>query len=130
VSDPVRPAIAGRLDFALAQKTWTPCRGRVPPLTADEVETYLPRTPGWAPNGDCTKIEAGFRFKNFHQALEFVKDVSELAETEFHHPLEMTFGWGFCRMTLQTKKIKGLHENDFIMAAKVNQIAARHGASN
>lgn len=114
-------------EIALAQKTCTPCRGGVPPLTADEVETYLPRAPGWAPNEDRTKIEAAFRFKNFRQTLEFVKDVGELAEAEFHHPLEIVFGWGFCRMTLQTKKIKGLHENDFIMAAKVNQIAARHG---
>ena len=115
-------------EIALAQKTCTPCRGGVPPLTADEVAAYLPQATGWEPNGDRTKIEAAFRFKNFRQTLEFVKDVGELAEAEFHHPLEITFGWGFCRMTLQTKKIKGLHENDFIMAAKVNQIAARYGA--
>lgn len=88
----------------------------------------LPQAPGWDPNEDRTKIGAAFRFKNFRQTLEFVKDVGELAETEFHHPLEIVFGWGFCRMTLQTKKIKGLHENDFIMAAKINEIAAVHGA--
>jgi 4a-hydroxytetrahydrobiopterin dehydratase len=112
---------------AFAQKTCTPCRGGVPPLTADEVENYLAQAPGWKPNGDSTTIEAAFRFKNFRQTLAFVKDVGELAEAEFHHPLEIAFSWGFCRMTLQTKKIKGLHENDFIMAAKINEIAALHG---
>ncbi len=48
----------------------------------------------------------------------------ELAKSEFHHPLFIKFGWGFCAIVLQTKKIKGLHENDFIMAAKINEIAA------
>ena len=47
----------------------------------------------------------------------------ELAESEFHHPVSISFGWGFCTIVLQTKKIRGLHENDFIMA-KINEIAA------
>ncbi len=49
----------------------------------------------------------------------------QLAEAEFHHPISITFGWGFAGVVLQTKKIKGLHENDFIMAAKFNEIANR-----
>lgn len=71
---------------------------------------------------DNTKIEAEFSFKSFRKALDFVCAVGELAESEFHHPLSMNFGWGFAKIVLQTKKIKGLHENNFILAAKINEI--------
>ena len=54
--------------------------------------------------------------------------VGELAESEFHRPVSIKFGWGLIAIVLQTKKIKGLHENDFIMAAKINEIAAGIGA--
>jgi len=61
--------------------------------------------------------------------LDFVSQVGELAEAEFHHPLSINFGWGFATIMLQTKKIKGLYENDFIMAAKINEIATGMDAS-
>lgn len=77
-----------------------------------------------------TKIEARFKFKNFRQTLDFVTAVGELAESEFHHPASINFGWGFCAIVLQTKKIKGLHENDFILATKINEIAAGMGAGD
>ena len=109
---------------ALAQKKCTPCRGGVPPLNPDEVQSSLAQVTGWnAADGD-TKIAGEFRFKNFRQTLDFVTAIGELAESEFHHPISISFGWGFCTIVLQTKKIKGLHENDFIMAAKINEIAA------
>jgi pterin-4a-carbinolamine dehydratase len=69
-------------------------------------------------------IERTFRFKNFAEAFEFVKRAGDLAEEEGHHP-DISFGWGYATVSLQTKKIKGLHENDFIMAAKLDQIADR-----
>ncbi len=116
------------IEAALAQKTCTPCHGGVPALASDEVRSLLPQAAGWtAMNGD-TKIEAAFKFKNFRQTLDFVTAVGELAESEFHHPVSITFGWGFCVIVLQTKKIKGLHANDFIMAAKINEISANMGA--
>ena len=111
-------------EAALAQKKCTPCRGGVAPLNSDEVQSSLPQVTGWrAVDGD-TKIAGEFRSKNFRQTLDFVTAVGELAESEFHHPVSINFGWGFCTIVLQTKKIKGLHENDFIMAAKINEIAA------
>src|SRR5262249_20795931 len=64
-----------------------------------------------------------FRFSNFREALGFVADVSDLAETEGHHP-DISFGWGYATISLRTKKIKGLHENDFIMASKIDRIFA------
>ena len=115
-------------EAALAQKTCVPCRGGVPPLSSNEVQSLLPQATGWSSIDDDTKIAGEFRFKNFRQTLDFVIAAGELAESEFHHPISIRFGWGFCTIVLQTKKIKGLHENDFIMAAKINKIAANMGA--
>ncbi len=115
-------------EAALVQKMCTPCRGGVPPLTPDEVQSLLPQATGWSATDGDTKIAGEFRFKNFRQTLDFVTAVGELAECEFHHPVLINFGWGFCAIVLQTKKIKGVHENDFIMAAKINEIAAGMGA--
>ena len=71
---------------------------------------------------DSHRIERTFQFKNFAEAFVFVQRVADLAEAEGHHP-DVCFGWGYATVSLQTKKIKGLHENDFIMAAKLDQMA-------
>lgn len=107
----------------LAHKTCTPCKGGIAPLPANAVEELAAQTTGWKAIADHTKIEGHFSFKNFRAALDFVREVGELAERELHHPLLINFGWGFAAIVLQTKKIKGLHENDFIMAAKIDNIA-------
>lgn len=106
----------------LTQKTCTPCRGGVPPLAEAEAHRYLKDTPGWALLEHGKRIERTFRFKNFRQALDLVDRVGALAEDEQHHP-DITFGWGYATISLYTHKIQGLHENDFIMAAKINQLA-------
>ncbi len=111
-------------EAALAQKKCTPCRGGVAPLNSDEVQSSLPQVTGWSAADGDTKIAGEFRFKNFRPTLDFVTAIGELAESEYHHPVSISFGWGFCTIVLQTKKIKGLHENDFIIAAKINKIAA------
>ncbi len=107
----------------LAEKTCVPCRGGIPPLPPDEVMNLLPEAAGWEAIDEHAKIQGHFKFKNFRESLNFVSKVGELAEAEFHHPLFINFGWGFATIVLQTKKIKGLHENDFIIAAKINGIA-------
>ena len=107
----------------LVHKSCTPCRGGVPPLTREAAEAYLERAPDWRLSADASLIERDFRFGNFRDAYAFVRQVSELAETEGHHP-DISFGWGYADISLQTKKIKGLHENDFIMAAKIDQLFA------
>jgi 4a-hydroxytetrahydrobiopterin dehydratase len=106
----------------LAEKTCTPCRGGIPPLTADEAESYRVQAPDWALLDDATRIERTYRFKNFAQAAAFVHQTADLAEAEAHHP-DISFGWGYVTVSLRTKKIKGLHENDFIIAAKLDRIA-------
>ena len=102
----------------LTQKSCTPCRGGIPPLAKAEVAKLLPQARGWDSIDDGTKLQGNFKLQNFRTSLEFIRQVGELAETEFHHPLFIKFGWGFATIVLQTKKMKGLHENDFIMAAK------------
>jgi 4a-hydroxytetrahydrobiopterin dehydratase len=104
----------------LAAKSCTPCRGGVAPLSAAAAEAFLEEAPGWLLQ-DGRRIERTWRFKSFRQAFAFVGAVAELAEGEGHHP-DITFGWGYATISLHTHKIKGLHENDFIMAAKIDRL--------
>ena len=108
----------------LAQKKCTPCRGGVPRLTLAEAEHFRSQTPNWELRDDGSRIERHFRFRNFQEALGFVRDIGNLAETEAHHP-DVSFGWGYATISLRTKKIKGLHENDFIMASKIDRMFDR-----
>ncbi len=105
----------------LAETRCVPCRGGIPPLTPSEVEALKPEVPDWqvvAQDG-IPRLERVIRFKDFQSALEFTQKVGALAEEEDHHPRLIT-EWG--RVTVQwwTHKIKGLHQNDFIMAAKTD----------
>ena len=109
---------------ALASKTCTPCRGGVPPLLREQAEILLAQAPDWQLSDEAHQIERSFRFRDFREALTFVQEIGELAEDEGHHP-NISFGWGNATVSLQTKKIKGLHENDFIMATKIDRIFAR-----
>ena len=108
---------------ALAERTCTPCRGGIPKLTGDEAERYRAQeAPGWTLVEDATRIERRYRFKDFGEAFAFVARAAELAEAQGHHP-DIGFGWGYATVSLRTKKIKGLHENDFVMAAKLDRLA-------
>lgn len=108
---------------ALTAKSCTPCRGGIPPLTIVEAQGYLAQAPDWDLLDDGRKIQRTYRFKNYGEALGFVQRAGELAEAEGHHP-DILFGWGYATVSLQTKKIKGLHENDFIMAAKLDGLSS------
>ena len=110
----------------LVEKVCTPCRGGVPPLTRDEAERYRDLVQDWELSDDARLIRRSYRFSNFREALAFAQDVGALAEAEGHHP-EVCFGWGYAAVSLRTKKIKGLHENDFIMAAKIDRLAGGAG---
>ena len=108
----------------LVEKTCTPCRGGVPALTEEEAQVLREQAPDWILLDDAHRIERKFRFANFREALAFVQQAGELAEAEGHHP-DVCFGWGYATVSLKTKKIKGLHENDFIMAAKIDRLASQ-----
>ena len=105
----------------LAAKTCTPCRGGIPPLEPEAARRFLADVPGWELLDGAHKIQRSYRFANFREALAFVDEVGALAENEGHHP-DIAFGWGYATISLQTKKIKGLHENDFILAAKIDRL--------
>src|SRR5690242_17183284 len=106
----------------LADKTCTPCRGGIPPLTLEEAERYHAQAPEWVLRDAATRNERTYRFRNFDEAFRFVSRAARLAEAEAHHP-DISFGWGYATVSLRTKKIKGLHENDFIMAVKLDRLS-------
>ncbi|MDX1813103.1 MAG: 4a-hydroxytetrahydrobiopterin dehydratase [Gammaproteobacteria bacterium] len=105
----------------LDQKSCIPCQGGIPPLTGEEAAKLLPEADKWKLIDDNTKLQRNFAFDNFVQALNFVNKVGELSEAEGHHP-DISFGWGYCSVIFYTHKINGLHENDFVMAAKTNKL--------
>jgi len=100
-----------------------PCRGGEPTVTEEEVQIFLPQVPDWQINelDGIKRLERRFKFKNFREALAFTNQVGELAEREDHHPLLQT-EWGKVTVMWWTHKIKGLHRNDFIMAAKTDEL--------
>lgn len=106
----------------LTTKKCTPCQGGVPPMSCDIAESYLNEAPGWELLDNATRLKRTFKFDNFEDAMRLAQRIGELCEAEGHHP-DLKIGWGYCRVEFQTHKINGLHENDFIMAAKVNQLA-------
>jgi len=107
--------------MALTDKTCVPCRGGVPPLTLAEAEGLRAEVPDWALTNEGTRIERDFTFDDFAAAIAFVNKVGLIAEAQGHHP-DITFGWGYAHVVFFTHKIKGLHENDFVMAAKVDDV--------
>lgn len=107
--------------MALNQESCAPCKGGVDPLSIDESREFLKQTEGWSLIDGSTKLRREFKFKNFIEAQNFVNKVGKLAEEEQHHP-DIKFGWGYAEIQIYTHKIGGLHENDFILAAKINGI--------
>ena len=90
-------------------------------MGAEEAGRMVAMIPGWTLEEEATGIRREFRFRNFVEAMGFARQVGELAETEGHHP-DLSVGWGYCTVRFQTHSIRGLHENDFILAAKVNRL--------
>ena len=101
------------------------CRGGEPTVTDEEMAEFQPQVPEWqvVEREGVKRLERAFKFKNFVQALTFTNKVGELAEEEDHHPTLVT-EWGKSTVTWWTHKIKGLHRNDFIMAAKTDRLYA------
>lgn len=105
----------------LQNKKCVPCEGGISPIAAEELAGYIVKTPEWQVIANGKELERKFKFKNFRQSLAFVDKVGEIAEGENHHP-DIEFGWGYCNIRLSTHAIGGLHENDFIVAAKIDRI--------
>ncbi len=104
------------------------CRRGAPRVTAEEAAALRPQIPEWEPTEreGVPRLERVFRFPDFAEALAFTVRVGELAEAEGHHPALLT-EWGRVTVTWWTHKIRGLHRNDFIMAAKTDALAREAG---
>ena len=105
----------------LASKTCVPCRGGIPPLKGQELKKLHEQVPNWQVSNEH-HLTREFKFPDFRTALDFVNKVGELAEQQGHHP-DILLKWGSAGITLWTHKIDGLTESDFIMAAKIDQLA-------
>jgi 4a-hydroxytetrahydrobiopterin dehydratase len=109
---------------SLASKHCVPCTGGTPPLPADEIAPLLAQLgDGWDVR-DGVRLRKTFRFGDFAGAVAFVNVIALIAEAEGHHP-DLLVSWGKVRVDLQTHVIKGLTESDFIMAAKIDEAAAK-----
>ena len=105
----------------LAQKKCVPCEVGGTALTKEEAHVLLAQTPGWQLDEDAKKISRNFKFKDFKEALAFANKVGAIAEGAGHHP-DILLKWGKVVVELSTHAIKGLSENDFILAAKIDTI--------
>ena len=109
----------------LADKKCIPCEGGIPSFDKSEIHKYLKKVDGWDVKSDEDKIYyliKKFKFKNFLESQNFINKVGEIAEKEGHHP-DISFGWGYAKVKIFTHAIKGLHESDFVLAAKVDRIS-------
>ena len=114
----------------LVEQKCEACRAGAPPVTAEEIKEFQPKIPDWRiiKEDDIPKLEREFKFKNFKDAIGFTDAVGTAAEEEGHHP-RLTSEWGRVVVTWWTHKIKNLHKNDFIMAAKTDAIYKQRFAS-
>ena len=107
---------------SLAAKQCTPCEGNTPALTRAEIDARLSAVPEWKLSDDGRLIRRKYKFKDFVTALAFLQKVGELAEEEQHHPDLHLTGYKNAAVELSTHAIGGLSENDFIVAAKIDQL--------
>tara|TARA_Y100000996_G_scaffold343468_1_gene281093 strand:+ start:283 stop:627 length:345 start_codon:yes stop_codon:yes gene_type:complete len=108
----------------LIKKKCEPCEGKVIPFDISEIHKYQKKVDGWniiKNNTEVYLLEKNFKFKDFKDSQDFVNQVGTISEREGHHP-DIYFGWGYAKINITTHAIKGLSENDFILAAKIDQI--------
>lgn len=105
----------------LSQKKCVACEGFETPFDREEAEVLLKQVKEWKLSDDAKSISKNFKFKNFAEALAFTNKIGAIAEEEGHHP-DLELGWGRVGVSLTTHAIKGLSENDFILAAKIDQL--------
>ena len=119
---------------SLLQEKCVACQADAPKVTEEEMAKLLPELPHWqvVEREGMVQLERTLQFKNFASALDFALRVGRVAEAEGHHPLLMVDtlcatdpappAWGKCTVVWWTRKIRGLHRNDFIMAAKTDRL--------
>jgi 4a-hydroxytetrahydrobiopterin dehydratase len=121
-----RPTVEATMGarIELTQKHCKPCEGGVPPLGAEQVRELLSAVPEWRLTSDGKTLRREWRMRDFAAALEFFNAVGRIAETEDHHPDLHLTGYRNVAIELSTHALGGLSENDFILAAKIDQVPA------
>jgi 4a-hydroxytetrahydrobiopterin dehydratase len=106
----------------LAARKCKPCEGGVAPLTREAARELLAQlSPAWALSENAHAIRRAFSFRDFYRTMSFVNAIAHIANIEDHHP-DLEVGYNYCRVTFTTHAIRGLSENDFVCAAKVDLI--------
>ncbi len=105
----------------LSSKRCVPCEGGVPPLSKETIAELLKKLTDWHVNTEGTQLTRRFVFKGFYKTMAFVNAVAWIANQENHHP-DMEIGYNYCVVHYTTHAINGLSENDFICAAKVDEL--------
>ena len=108
----------------LTKKKCVPCEGGIIPFDISEIHKYQKKVDGWEIIEDKKKIFFLFKkftFKNFLESQKFINKVGKISEEENHHP-DISFGWGYAEIRIMTHAIEGLSENDFILAAKIDNM--------
>ncbi len=105
----------------LAEQVCIPCRGDTPPIPPERIAKMLKLVPGWTLKKGPDQIERTYQFKDFKRAMEFVNKVTDIAESQDHHP-DIFIHWNEVTLTFWTHAINGLFGNDFIVAAKIDEI--------
>ena len=108
----------------LLKKKCVPCEGGVLPFDISKIHEYQKKIDGWdiiKNDKNIFYLEKKFSFKNFLDSQNFVNEVGKISEEEGHHP-DISFGWGYAEIKITTHAIKGLSENDFILAAKIDKV--------
>jgi 4a-hydroxytetrahydrobiopterin dehydratase len=106
----------------LAHKKCQPCEGGVAALNRADAEKLLPQVPGWSITSDGKSLRRTWRVKDFSTALGFFQKIGDIAEREDHHPDLHLTGYRNVAVEISTHAIGALSENDFILAAKINEV--------
>jgi 4a-hydroxytetrahydrobiopterin dehydratase len=106
----------------LTRKRCAPCEGGIPPLSREEAEATVRNLEGWTLDPDGRRITRSWTVKDFMAGIELFNKVAALAEEEDHHPDLHLEGYRKVTIALSTHAVGGLTENDFILAAKINQL--------
>ena len=107
----------------LKDRSCKPCEGGVAPLLAAKAQELMRElAPEWQLCSDARSIQREFKFKEFYRTMSFVNALAHIANIEDHHP-DLQVGYNYCRVLFTTHAIGGLSDNDFICAAKIDQIA-------
>ena len=108
----------------LLNKKCVSCEGGILPFDISEIHKYQKKVDGWDVDKDKEEVFfliKKFKFQNFLESQKFINEVSKISEDEGHHP-DILFGWGYAEIKITTHAIEGISENDFILAAKIDEL--------